>query len=50
MGECTDTPTSCHVEKNIFKGKNSKSKVIYGKIKAEVDTLGTPKTAKQVRE
>ena len=47
MGECTDTPTSC---KYIFKGKNSKSKVIYGKIKAEVDTLGTPKTAKQVRE
>ena len=37
-------------KENIQGIESGKSRVIYAKIKAEIDTLGTPKTTKQVRE
>ena len=37
--------------KEIIQGiESGKSRVIYAKIKAEIDTLGTPKTTKQIRQ
>ena len=37
-------------KENIQGIESGKSRVIYAKIKAEIDTLGTPKAAKQIRE
>ena len=37
-------------KENIQGIESAKSRVIYGKIKAGIDTLGTPKTTKQIRE
>ena len=51
MVGCTDIPFSCHVERKIIRGiEFGNSRVIYAKIKAEIDTLGNPKTTKQIRE
>ena len=37
-------------KENIQGIESGKSRVIYAKIKAEIDTLGTPKTTKQIRK
>ena len=37
-------------KENIQGIESGKLRVIYAKIKVEIDTLGTPKTTKQIRE
>ena len=37
-------------KENIRGIESGKLRVIYAKIKVEIDTLGTPKTTKQIRE
>ena len=38
------------LKENIQVIKSGKPRVIYSKIKVEIDTLGTPKATKQIRE